>query len=108
MHVEDAGGTGAVARHLLDKNRKGQMIEPLAAISLGDEDAKQAEPSRLGDEIAGKLIGVINRFGARLDLALGETPDQLADLLVFRAEGEVHYGSNARMALKRRSRRPPG
>ena len=90
MHVQDAGGTGAVARHFLDEDRKGHVTESRAAVGFGDEDPEQSELRGFRDQIARKIIGVIDRRRTRLDLALSELPHQSTNLLLLRTQREVH------------------
>src|ERR1700730_304660 len=92
VDVEDHRRAGAEARDFLDEDRERQVVEPGAAVRVGDQDAEQAELGGLVNQVPRELAVVIDRFGARPDLALGEIPNELANLLLFRAEGEIHYG----------------
>ena len=90
MDVEDDRGAGAEAGDLLDENREGDVVETSTAIFFRDQDAEQSEVGGLLHQVAGELGGVVDGFGARLDLPLGELPYQLADRLLLRAESELH------------------
>src|SRR6202011_5935004 len=49
-----------------------------------------------------ELAVVVDRFRAGLDLAFGEIPNQLADLLLFRVEGQIHlvHADDGGLALR--------
>ena len=90
MDVEDYRRAGAESCHFLDEDREGDVVEAGAPVGLGHEDAEQAEPGGLVNQVTREFASLIDGLGAWLDLPLGEIPDQPPDLLLFRAEREIH------------------
>ena len=67
------------------------MVETGAAVCFRHQDPEQPKVGGLLHQVSGELAALVDGFGARLDLPLGELRNQLANLLLFRAEGELHY-----------------
>jgi len=94
-HRLATGGTGLVGGVALAADALGNVWFQLAAragapVGLGHEDAEQAEPGGLVNQVTREFASLIDGLGAWLDLPLGEIPDQPPDLLLFRAEREIH------------------
>src|SRR4026209_1881463 len=65
-----------------------------AAVLLLDSDPEQAELTQSRPEGAGEFIAVVDRLGARRDLALGEGSDRAPDHLRGLTEVEVQRGTS--------------
>src|SRR2546430_15274769 len=61
-----------------------------AAIFFRHQDPEQPKGGGLLHQVTGEVAAMVDGFGARLDFPLGELGNQLANLLLLRAEGELH------------------
>ena len=70
--------------HVLD------VAEAGAAVLLGEDDAEEAELARLGDDLAGELLALVDLVDDRIDLAAGELPRGLLDGALLVGQGKIH------------------
>ena len=80
---------GGCAGDLLHRDDVLGVAEARAAVFLLDRDPVQAERAQARPQIARKLVGPVDRLGARRDLGLGEAGDRVADHVGGLAEIEV-------------------
>jgi len=81
---------GVDLRQLGDHEHVFDVAEPGAAVLLGEEDAQEAQLARLGDDLAGKLLALVDLVDDRIDLAAGELPCGLLDGALLVGQGKVH------------------
>ena len=87
-HQRGADAGAAPAELLLDQ-AAGQVVEPRAAVLLGDVGVHQAHLPGLLDDLLREGAVLVVVPGHRADLLLGEVVRELANVLLLVGEGEV-------------------
>src|SRR5581483_342022 len=84
------------ARELLEDEHVRQEVGAGAAVLLRHARPHEAELRELTEELAREATLAVPLGGMRLDLVAGELPGELLDLLLLRAELEIHAGDFSR------------
>ena len=90
-HQGGADAGAAPAQLLLDQ-AAGEVVEPGAAVGLGDVDVHEAHLPRLVDDLLGPGAVAVVVPGDGADLLLGEVVGQLAQILLLVGQREVNQG----------------
>ena len=93
---DDGAGRGVGAADLLDDQRVADVVEPAAAVLLGDRGAQVADLPELRGQLAVEARGAVVVADAGDDLPVGELAGRLRDQPLLVAEGEVHRQARAR------------
>ena len=104
-HVRGAGEADrrVVARESLDDEHLRERVGAAAAEFFRERDAEESELAELLDDMPREGFVLVPLGGMRLDFALGEVGQRLADAPLLFSQIEIHFNLCAR---PRRSRAP--
>ena len=77
-----------MTRELVHDQRRADVVAAAAAVLLGHEHAERADLAQPPEEVAREPVLRVDARGDRRELFLGQTPNGVANQLVF--GGEVH------------------
>ena len=91
MHADGDAHSSVAPRELLEDEDVRQEVRAGATVLVGHADAHQSELGELAEDLLREAVLAVPLGRVRLDLGLRELVRKRLDLLLLRAQIEVHY-----------------